>query len=54
VWRQESIIGSSFEGRVEVHADGTIIPHVSGEAFITADAKLILDPRDPFRDGIRL
>lgn len=52
-WRQESIIGSSFEGRVEVLPDGTIIPHVAGEAFITADATLILNPRDPFRDGIR-
>jgi 4-hydroxyproline epimerase len=51
VWRQESIIGSIFEGTIRVD-DGQIIPSIKGKAFITADANLIVDPRDPFRHGI--
>jgi 4-hydroxyproline epimerase len=52
VWRQESIVGSIFEGTVEVK-DGVIVPTITGEAFVTAEATLILDPRDPFARGIR-
>jgi 4-hydroxyproline epimerase len=51
VWRQESIIGSLFEGKVAI-ADGNIIPKIRGNAFITADNELILDENDPFRFGI--
>ncbi len=51
VWRQESIIGSVFEGRYESAADG-IIPTITGRAFITAETTLILDPADPFQLGI--
>jgi len=52
VWRQESIVGSVFEGRVSV-IDNAIHPHIKGSAFITAEAELILDPRDPFCMGIQ-
>jgi 4-hydroxyproline epimerase len=52
VWRQESIIGSVFEGSVEV-VDGVIYPSITGTAFVTAEATLILDDRDPFGMGIR-
>lgn len=52
VWRQESIVGSVFEGRVSV-IDNVIHPHIKGSAFITAEAELILDVRDPFCMGIR-
>lgn len=52
VWRQESIVGSIFEGRVTV-VDGKIQPHIRGRAFVTAESELILDPRDPFSAGIR-
>jgi 4-hydroxyproline epimerase len=52
VWRQESIVGSVFEGRVSI-AGGAIFPHIKGSAFITGEAELILDPRDPFCMGIR-
>jgi 4-hydroxyproline epimerase len=48
-WRQESIIGSAFEGSIEVNGDGSVTPTITGEAFVTADATLLLDPRDPFR-----
>jgi 4-hydroxyproline epimerase len=52
VWRQESIIGSLFEGQVCVR-DGQIIPRITGSAYVQAEATLILDPNDPFRTGIR-
>src|SRR5262249_26307835 len=48
VWRQESIVGSIFEGSVEIE-DGQIYPSITGTAFVTAEAKLILDERDPCR-----
>lgn len=51
VWRQESIIGSVFEGRCEM-TDHGIIPTITGQAFITAETTLILDPADPFQFGI--
>jgi len=51
VWRQESILGSVFEGSYEA-ADSGIIPVITGQAFVTAEATLILDPADPFRFGI--
>jgi 4-hydroxyproline epimerase len=53
VWRQESVIGSVFEGTIELDDAGRIIPSITGEAFVTAKAELILDPRDPLRFGIR-
>ncbi|MEQ1606145.1 MAG: 4-hydroxyproline epimerase [Pyrinomonadaceae bacterium] len=50
-WRQESIIGSVFEGSVKINGD-KIIPSIRGSAFVTAELELILDPRDPFCFGI--
>ena len=52
VWRQESIVGSVFEGSVSI-IDNAIHTHIKGSAFITSDAELILDVRDPFCMGIR-
>lgn len=52
VWRQESVVGSIFEGTVSV-ADNVIHPSIKGSAFITAEADLILDDKDPFCMGIR-
>lgn len=51
VWIQESITGSLFEGKIEV-CSGQVIPSIRGSAFITADSKLVIDERDPFRFGI--
>jgi 4-hydroxyproline epimerase len=51
VWRQESIVGSVFEGSVRIE-NGQILPRVKGSAYITAEADLILDPEDPFRHGM--
>jgi proline racemase len=51
VWRQESIVGSVFEGSVRV-VDTVVHPSIKGSAFITAEADLIIDDRDPFAMGI--
>ena len=51
VWRQESIVGSVFEGTVRV-IDNVVHPSIKGSAFITAEADLIIDDRDPFAMGI--
>jgi 4-hydroxyproline epimerase len=52
VWRQESIVGSVFEGTVSV-IDRVVHPKIKGSAFITAEADLIIQERDPFSAGIR-
>jgi 4-hydroxyproline epimerase len=51
VWRQESLVGSVFEGSVRADGD-RVIPRITGSAFVTAEATLILDPEDPFRHGL--
>jgi 4-hydroxyproline epimerase len=52
VWRQESIVGSVFEGSISL-MDGQLYPTIKGAAFVNAEATLILDERDPFCWGIR-
>ncbi len=52
VWRQESIIGSVFEGTYEVAAEGGVFPTITGSAFVNGEATLILNPADPFCSGI--
>jgi 4-hydroxyproline epimerase len=52
-WKQESIVGSIFEGTVRVH-DGKIYPSIKGSAFVNAEAELVFDPHDPFCLGIRI
>lgn len=55
-WRQESIIGSRFVGKVRLEGGrgGQLVPSIAGRAFITAEATLVIDDRDPFKHGIRL
>ncbi len=52
VFRQESIIGSLFEGSIS-ERDGELIPSITGTAYVNAEATLILDLNDPFRFGIQ-
>jgi proline racemase len=54
-WIQESILGTTFEGRYawRDRAAGTIVPTIAGAAFVTADATLVIDERDPLAWGIR-
>jgi 4-hydroxyproline epimerase len=52
IWRQESIIGSVFEGSFAI-VEGGIIPTIKGSAHVTAEATLLLDDADPLCWGIR-
>jgi 4-hydroxyproline epimerase len=51
-WKQESIVGSVFEGSVKIRK-GKVYPSITGSAFVIAEAELVLDPRDPLQMGIR-
>jgi 4-hydroxyproline epimerase len=55
VWKQESVIGSIFEGSFQPDPErqGWIIPRITGTAQVNAEATLLLDPDDPFCWGIR-
>jgi 4-hydroxyproline epimerase len=52
MWKQESVIGSVFEGSYRMR-DGQLLPSIRGKAWVNAQAQLILDPSDPFVWGIR-
>lgn len=51
MWRQESIIGTIFDGSIKV-VDGAILPIIRSTAHVTAESMLILDTRDPFCWGL--
>jgi len=52
VWRQQSVVGSIFEGSIQVQ-DGNILPTITGEAWVMAEGSLLIDERDPFGMGIK-
>ena len=52
-WRQESILGTVFQGTVEPLPDGRVAPKIRGRAWITAESKLLFDASDPFAAGIK-
>jgi 4-hydroxyproline epimerase len=52
IWRQQSVVGSIFEGQIQV-AEGRLIPTITGEAWVMAEGELLVDERDPFGEGIR-
>lgn len=54
-WTQESVLGSVFTARYRWldRAAGQVAPEITGTAFVTAEANLLLDPADPFCWGIR-
>ncbi|MDY3560476.1 proline racemase family protein [Gemmata sp. JC673] len=54
VWRQESITGSVFEGTVEPGREpGAVVPSITGSAYVTAEAALVVDESDPLKYGIK-
>lgn len=53
IWRQESIIGSVFEGSYREVVDG-IVPTIRGHAYVTGETVCVLDEQDPFRFGIEI
>ena len=50
-WVQESIIGSTYRLSYRPGQRG-IVPTITGEAHVTAEATLIFGQDDPYRDGI--
>lgn len=53
VWRQTSVIGSRFEAWYdEADGSGSIVPTIRGQAYICAEAHLLIDPADPFGWGL--
>jgi 4-hydroxyproline epimerase len=51
IWRQQGILDTVFEGSIEI-VNGDVIPSITGSAYVTAEATLVLDANDPFRMGI--
>ena len=54
-WTQESILGSKFIGKYAWidQGKGTVLPTITGTAFVNAEATLIFNGQDPFCWGIR-
>jgi 4-hydroxyproline epimerase len=50
-WRQEGILGTVFEAVAEPAPRG-VLPRITGAAYLTADAQLLLDERDPLCYGV--
>lgn len=51
IWRQESILGSVFEASFRP-LETAVLPRISGQAHITAEATLLVDDRDPLAWGV--
>ena len=51
-WSQSGILGSAFKGSFRLQ-DGNVIPSITGSAYVTSEATLLLDPNDPFCMGTR-
>ncbi|WP_170559904.1 proline racemase family protein [Ruegeria atlantica] len=49
---QQSVIGSSYRLSYQPGPNGGIIPSITGQAFVMAEANLFFDKDDPFRNGI--
>ncbi len=54
VLRHESIVGTTFVGRVIEETAGGVITEVEGAAYRTGTATFTLDPRDPLGTGFTL
>ncbi|QDU30608.1 4-hydroxyproline epimerase [Anatilimnocola aggregata] len=52
VWRQEGILGSVFSATYRLH-EGSILPRIAGEAYLTASAELLIDEGDSLAWGLR-
>ena len=51
IWKQQSVVGSIFEGSVQLEGEN-IIPTITGEAWVMAEGVILVDERDPFGKGI--
>ena len=52
VWRQESVIGSTYDCSFVKHPSDGIVATIQGRAFVTSEATLVFDADDPFRGGL--
>jgi len=52
-WVQQGILGHHFEGRYQPGTRG-ILPRITGQAWLTGKAELLLEPDDPFAWGIKV
>jgi len=50
-WKQQSVVGSIFEGSIQLDGD-KIIPTITGEAWVMSEGTILVDERDPFATGI--
>ncbi|HSP32935.1 MAG TPA: proline racemase family protein [Thermoanaerobaculia bacterium] len=50
-WRQESIVGTVFDGSVSI-VDNAVRPTIRSTAHVTAESMLIVDERDPYCWGL--
>ncbi|MCE9645639.1 MAG: proline racemase family protein [Chloroflexi bacterium] len=50
-WKQQSVVGSIFEGSVQLDGE-KIIPTITGEAWVMAEGMILVDERDPFGTGV--
>ncbi len=53
LWRQESILGTRFVGRLSVR-DGALYPTIRGAAYLTGAGDLLVDRDDPLIRYLRL
>jgi 4-hydroxyproline epimerase len=51
IWKQQSVVGSIFEGIIQLDGD-KIIPTITGEAWVMSEGTILVDKRDPFGKGI--
>ena len=49
---QQSVIGSSYRLSYTPGENGGVVPKITGQAFVTAEAKLLFHANDPYRNGI--
>jgi 4-hydroxyproline epimerase len=51
-WRQESVIGTLFEATYRLDGTGSVLPTITGSAFVNAKGEIVFDEQDPFQFGI--
>jgi len=50
-WMQQGILGSAFEAEYQPGAHG-ILPRITGQAWLTGQTEILLEPDDPFAWGM--
>jgi proline racemase len=53
-WRNDSIVGTSFEARAVGAVEDGVLTEVEGIAYRTGEHRFVLDPRDPLGTGFVL